>query len=127
MGQKRTKNTRKDSRQYQKETAKIPNSNDREYPVWTFKDVDRDGKFNYEWRKCIYIKPNDLAQEELSKMFLVNDTKLLHYPFEDLQKYCVFDEDGFMTGVKDDAPSEFKEAYEWDKKRAEEWWAKGID
>ena len=62
MGQKRTKKTCKDSRQYQKETANIPNSNDREYPLWTFEDVDRDGEFKFDPARADFDAKNFLQK-----------------------------------------------------------------
>lgn len=66
-------------------------------------------------------------KEELTKMLLPDEVKMAKFSIEERDKYGVFDEDGFMISVKDNAPAEFKEAYEWDKKRAEERWAKGMD
>ena len=34
-------------------------------------------------------------------------------------KYATFDEDGFVNGVRDDAPEEIKEAYREHEQRAE--------
>ena len=60
-------------------------------------------------------------------MLAPDEVKLKGYSVEEYEKYCVFDEDGFICGVKDDAPSEFKEAYEHDEKRRKELEALGID
>ena len=59
-------------------------------------------------------------------MLLASDTKLWQYPVDDIMKYCIF-ENGDIVGVKDDAPAEFKEAYDWEKKKEKERWTKGID
>ena len=64
-------------------------------------------------------------KEELNKMLLASDTKLWQYPVDDIMKYCIF-ENGDIVGVKDDAPAEFKEAYDWEKKKDKERWAAGI-
>ena len=66
-------------------------------------------------------------KEELTKMMLPGEMKLAKFSVEEREEYGVFDEYGFMIGIKEDAPADFKEAYECDKKRAEERWAKGID
>ena len=66
-------------------------------------------------------------KEEITKMLLPGEMKLAEFSIEERTKYGLFDEDGWLVGVKDDAPKKFKEAYEWDKKRDEEQWAKGID
>lgn len=60
-------------------------------------------------------------------MLAPDDVKLKGYSVEEYEKYCVFDEDGFICGVKEDAPDEFKEAYEHDKKLQDERDALGID
>lgn len=60
MGQKRTNKSH--SRPYQKETAKIPNSNDREYPVWTFRDIDRDGEFRFDTARSDFDAKNFLQK-----------------------------------------------------------------
>ena len=65
-------------------------------------------------------------KEELAKMVDPNEIKLWQFPKEVRERYCLFDEDGFLAGVKDDAPPEFKEAYEYDKKRDEEREAMGL-
>ena len=60
-------------------------------------------------------------------MTSVYDSKMAKYSFEEFMMYGIFDEDGCFTGVKDDAPDEFKEAYEHDKKLQDERDALGID
>ena len=66
-------------------------------------------------------------KDEITKMLLPGEMKLAEFSIEEREKYGLFDEDGWLVGVKDDAPSKFKEAYEQDKKRDEERWTKGID
>lgn len=34
------------------------------------------------------------------------------YDFEGIHQYGIFDEDGFLIGIKDDAPQEIKDSYE---------------
>ena len=60
-------------------------------------------------------------------MWTVNDIKLKGYSNEEYERYGIFDDLGFIIGVKDDAPAEFKDAYEADKKIFEEMEAKGLD
>lgn len=52
---------------------------------------------------------------------------LMEFSLDEQEKYGILDEDDFLIGVKDDAPVEFKAAYEHDKKQADEQWAAGID
>ena len=66
-------------------------------------------------------------KEELSKMLLPNEVKLAKFSIEEYEKYGVFDNEGWIVGVKENAPDEFKEAYEWDKKKNEDRWKLGID
>ncbi|MBR0261028.1 MAG: hypothetical protein IJQ85_04450 [Selenomonadaceae bacterium] len=60
-------------------------------------------------------------------MMAYSESELAKISMEDFWKYAIFDEWGIIIGVKEDAPAEFKEAYEHDKKIEEEAWAKGID
>ena len=53
--------------------------------------------------------------------------KLSAFSIEEFERYGLFDEDGCIIGVKDDAPADFKEAYEHDKETEEELAALGID
>ena len=34
------------------------------------------------------------------------------YDFEGIHQYGIYDEDGFLIGIKDDAPQEIKDSYE---------------
>ncbi len=43
-------------------------------------------------------------------MFEPGTFKLLEYPEEDRERYCIFDDCGFIIGVKDDAPPDIKQA-----------------
>ena len=54
-------------------------------------------------------------------------SKLSKFSDEEFEKYGVFDEVDDIVGVKEDAPPEFKEAYEADKKMREELRAQGFD
>ena len=56
-----------------------------------------------------------------------SESKLALFSAEEFEKYSVFDERRLAIGVKDDAPAEFKAAYEHDRKIDEEWEALGID
>ena len=59
-------------------------------------------------------------------MLLPGQTKLEKFSAEDFEKYGVFDDVGDIIGVKDDAPADFKEAYEADKKMYDDALARGI-
>ena len=59
-------------------------------------------------------------------MLAISDVELKGYTVDDYEKYCLFDEDGFIAGVKEDAPADFKAAYEHDKKLYEEAEERGI-
>ena len=52
--------------------------------------------------------------------------KLSAFSIEEFERYGLFDEDGCIIGVKEDAPPKFKEAYEYDKKKEAEWEALGL-
>ena len=69
----------------------------------------------------------ELKGELSKKMIAYSESALAKIPMEDFRKYGIFDEWGTIIGVKDDAPADFKEAYEHDKKIEEEWEALGID
>lgn len=60
-------------------------------------------------------------------MHVPDDWKLSKFSTEEYRKYGLFDDMGDIIGVKDDAPPEFKEAYEYDKKKEAKWEALGID
>ena len=60
-------------------------------------------------------------------MIAFSESALAKYTFEEISVYGVFDEDGVLVGVKEDAPPDFKEAYEKDKKIRENRQALGLD
>ena len=60
-------------------------------------------------------------------MHVPDEFKLYQFSDDEYDKYGIFDEDGCIIGVKDDAPPEFKEAYEYDKNKEAEWEALGIE
>ena len=66
-------------------------------------------------------------KEELVKMLAPGVLKMVEFTVEEREKYGVFDEDGWLIGIKEDAPAEFKEAWEQDKKIEAELWERGID
>ena len=69
-----------------------------------------------------------VLKEELAKMTWAPGTfELEKFTFEEFERYGLFDDLGELIGVKDDAPPEFKEAYEHDKKKRAEFEALGID
>lgn len=49
------------------------------------------------------------------------------FSLEEFEQYGLFDDLGEIIGVKDDAPPEFKEAYEHDKELHAKFEALGID
>ena len=49
------------------------------------------------------------------------------YSYNDRKCYCLYDDFGCIIGVKEEAPAEFKAAYEEYRKKREEWEAAGID
>ena len=59
-------------------------------------------------------------------MLAVGQTKLEKFSTEELKKYGLFDDVGDIIGVKADAPEEFKEAFEADKKMYDEALARGV-
>lgn len=60
-------------------------------------------------------------------MHAYGEAKLDKYRLDDIWEYLIFDEDGILAGIKDDAPQDLKEAYEENKKIQAEWAAEGID
>ena len=69
------------------------------------------------------VKPLELPEEFQNRK---TENRLRDYSFEDYKKYCLFDEDLIPIGVKEDAPADFKAAYEHDKKLYEEAEERGI-
>ena len=65
-------------------------------------------------------------KEELIKMLAPGQTKLEQFSIEVFEKYSIFNDVGDIIGVKDDAPTNFKEAYEHDKKMKDELWEQGF-
>lgn len=59
-------------------------------------------------------------------MLVPEQTKLAQFSFEDIEKYGVFNDIGDIVGAKDDAPADFKKAYEYDKKLRNELWERGL-
>ena len=69
-----------------------------------------------------------VLKEELTKMTWAPDTfELYKFSPEEFERYGLFDDLGELIGVKDDAPPEFKEAYEHDKELHAKFEALGID
>ena len=68
-----------------------------------------------------------ILKEDLVKVKAFGEMKLSKFAKEEVLAYGIFDEWGDLSGVKDDAPADFKEAYEHDKKTEEELAALGID
>ena len=66
-------------------------------------------------------------KEELIKVLAPGTLKMAKFTIEEREKYGVFDEDGWLIGVKEDAPAEFKEAWSADRKLEAEMWEQGID
>ena len=60
-------------------------------------------------------------------MMAFSESELARYSFKEIMRYGIFDEYGVLKGVKEEAPAEFKAAYEADKKFREKWEAAGID
>ena len=60
-------------------------------------------------------------------MMAFSESELARYSSKEIMKYGIFDEYGVLNGVKEDAPAEFKVAYETDKKLREKWESMGID
>ena len=52
--------------------------------------------------------------------------KMTKFTVEECKKYGVFDEDGWLIGVKEDTPANFKEAWSEDQKLYAEAEKKGI-
>ena len=59
-------------------------------------------------------------------MITVEQSELAKYSTEEFEKYGLFDEYGSIIGVKEDAPADFKAAYEHDKKMYDEAQERGI-
>lgn len=53
-------------------------------------------------------------------MKLPGEVKLAKFSTEEYEHYGILDELGCIIGVKENAPEEFKKAFEADKKRADE-------
>lgn len=60
-------------------------------------------------------------------MMAFSKAKFWQYSEEYFKQYCIYDEEGTLTGVKDDAPEDFKAAYEEEKKHDEKMAALGLD
>ena len=59
-------------------------------------------------------------------MMAADKSKMAKFSVEEVFSYGIFDEDGSLVGAKDDAPAEFKEAFEADKKMYDDALAQGI-
>ena len=59
-------------------------------------------------------------------MMLPGEMKMVKFSIEEREKYGIFDAEGWLVGVKESAPAEFKEAYEHDEKKEKEAWEQGI-
>ena len=68
-----------------------------------------------------------ILKKGITKMHAFNETRLAEYTQEELLTYGLFDDLGCLVGVKENAPVEFKLAYEADKQKAKEWETLGID
>ena len=60
-------------------------------------------------------------------MMAFSESKMTKYTSMEIRQYGVFDDDGILIGVKEDAPADFKEAYEADKKFRKKWEDAGVD
>ena len=49
------------------------------------------------------------------------------YSSDERERYCLFDEYGCIVGIKENVPSDFKEAYKEYEKIKLEWEERGID
>ena len=52
--------------------------------------------------------------------------KLASFSIEEYERYGILDDVGCIISVKDDAPAEFKEAFEADKKRVDDMESLGL-
>ena len=60
-------------------------------------------------------------------MMAFSESKLARYTSIEIMKYGIFDDEGVLIGVKEDAPEDFKKACETDKKFCNKWEAMGVD
>ncbi len=60
-------------------------------------------------------------------MIAYGESKFWQYPSEEMERYCIYSEHGYIIGVKEGAPAEFKAAYEEEEKRSKHWEEMGID
>lgn len=60
-------------------------------------------------------------------MFAPGALKLADFSLEEIEKYAILDDMGCIIGVKEDAPPDFKEAYEAAQKLFALWESLGID
>ncbi len=60
-------------------------------------------------------------------MIAYSESKFWQYPSEEMERYCIYSEHGYIIGVKEDAPAEFKEAWAAEEERNRKWEALGID
>lgn len=59
-------------------------------------------------------------------MIAANESKMSKFTVEEVLSYGTFDDDGSLIGVADFAPTDFKEAFEADKKMYDEALARGV-
>ena len=64
--------------------------------------------------------------KEETKMVAYSELKLVKFSDETVEKYGLFDNWGILIGIKDDAPADFKEAYEHDKKMYDDALKNGV-
>ena len=69
----------------------------------------------------------EVLKGELIKMVAFGKLKIDKYPIEEFKKYGLFDDMYEIIGVKEDAPTEFKEAYEEYRAHCEKMEELGID
>ena len=60
-------------------------------------------------------------------MTAYGESKFWQYPSEERERYCIYSEHGYIIGVKEEAPEEFKEAYAAEEERERKWAELGID
>ena len=66
-------------------------------------------------------------KEELGTVIAYGTMKLHKYTLEELEKYGLFDSYGFICGTKEDAPADFKEAWEEHEEYRKKMAELGID
>ena len=59
-------------------------------------------------------------------MVAYSELKMVKFSDKEVETYGLFDNWGVLIGVRDDAPADFKKAYEHDKKMYEDAQKRGI-